>query len=263
MKKAYFYHGQNERSFRKALGISDNVPPGKVSNLTAAFNINAVDLSWQPATDNTKVLRYEIYKNNKLAGFTHKNSYQDKEIKAGSTLRYSVRAVDIGANQGAFKDAAKIKLPRSIHKVVGGDFESDYDEWVVRKWFGQELVFSRDTKNPLAGKYSAKLFVQKATGTNWHVQFGHFFKSHKGMKYTLSFTVKADSRDEIEVLLQQTHEPYGTIIAKTITADTNPKKYTFVNTSPAKDDSLFLSFMCGKANKRTIYLDDILLIETK
>ncbi|MBN1797568.1 MAG: carbohydrate binding domain-containing protein [Spirochaetales bacterium] len=263
MGNPLYYHGQDEKALRRALGVDDTVPPGKAAAVTAAFNGSSVDLTWQPAEDNTKVLRYEIYKNNKFLCTTYKNTYRDGDIEAGSSLSYTVKAVDAGANRGASADPAYIKIPARIAKAAGGDFESDKHEWTVREWFGERLIFSRETRKPLAGKASAKLYVEKASGTNWHVQFGHFFKSHTGMKYTLSFTIKADAPTEIEVLLQQTHEPYAAIIAVTVTADTTPRKFTFVNTSPAQDDSLFLSFMCGKANKRTIYLDDISLIETK
>ncbi len=247
MNKALYFHGQDEKALRKALGVDDTIPPGKATNLATAFNRNSVELTWQDAEDNTKVLRYEIYRNGNLLGTTHKNTYRDKDIKAGSSLSYSVRAVDMGANQGTLADPVNVKIPVSIAKVTGGNFESDNHEWTVREWFGERLIFSRETKHALAGKVSAKLFVEKASGTDWHVQFGHFFKSYKGMKYTLSFTIQADAHAEIEVLLQQTHEPYAAIISVTVTADTNPKEFTFVNTLPAQDDSLFLSFMCGKA----------------
>jgi hypothetical protein len=263
MQNPLYYHGQDEKALRRAMGVNDTIPPGKVSGLNAVFNGSAVDMTWLNAEDNTEVLRYEIYKNGTMISTTYKNTYRDKEIKAGTDLNYTVKAVDRGANRGISSDPFRVSIPRSIGKVSGGDFESYDYEWIVREWFGEQLVFSRETRNPLAGKGSAKLVVKKASGTNWHVQFGQFFKSYKGMKYTLSFTIKADARAEIDVLLQQTHEPYAAIITQTIIADTNPKKFTFVNTTPAQDDSLCLSFMCGKANGRTIYLDEITLTETR
>jgi hypothetical protein len=262
MKNPLYFHWQDEKTFRKALGVQDNIPPSKAKNVLASFNNNAVDLQWQKADDNNKVLRYEIFKNDEMIGNAVQNYYEDKNIKAGSTFTYSIKAVDIGGNEGGFEYSNKIKIPDSIEKLRNGDFESEVSTWKVRQWLGGKLLFSRETKNPLAGKASAKLFVEKAPGTNWHVQFGQLFQSFKGESYTLSFTIKADAEAEIDVFLQQDHDPYSSILFETIKADKSPKKYTFVNTSPAEDDSLFLTFMFGKANKRTIYLDDVSLTET-
>jgi hypothetical protein len=262
MKNPLYFHGEDEKAFRKALGIQDDLPPSKVKNIVAACDMNVVDLSWQNAEDNNKVLRYEIFRNDKMTGNTYQNSYQDRNIKAGAALTYSIRAVDGGGNKGELEKSGKVKIPDSIEKLKGGDFEYYDYNWMVRQWFGDKLIFSIETKNPLAGKGSAKLFVEKAAGTDWHVQFGYPFQSYQGMKYTLSFTIKADAQAEIAVTLQQTHEPFSAIIFETIKADKSPKQYTFVNTSPAQDDSLFLSFMCGKANKNNIYIDDVSLIET-
>jgi hypothetical protein len=262
MKNPLYFHGQDEKTFRKALGIQDNIPPTKVKNIIASFNNSAVDLKWQKADDNNMVLRYEIFKNDEMIGNAVQNTYQDRNIKAGSTPTYSIRAVDRGGNNSELENSNKIRIPDSMEKLRGGDFEYDNHEWFVRQWFGENLIFSIETKNPLTGNGSAKLSVEKATGKNWHIQFGYLIQSYKGMKYTLSFTIKADAKAEIDIFLQQNHEPYSSILFETIKVDKNPRKYTFVNTSRAADDSLYLTFMCGKANERTIYIDDVLLIET-
>jgi hypothetical protein len=261
MKNPLYFHGQDEKAFRKALGIQDTIPPTKAKNIIASFNNSAVDLTWQKADDDTMVLRYEVFKNDEMIGNAVQNSYRDRNIKAGSTITYAIRAVDRGGNKGELENSNKISIPDSMEKLRGGDFEYDNHEWIVRQFFGEKLIFSIETKNPLTGNGSAKLFVEKAAGTNWHLQFGYLIRSYKGLKYTLSFTIKADARAEIDIFLQQNHEPYSSLLFETIKADKNPRKYTFVNTSPAEDDSLFLTFMCGKANKRTIYIDDVSLIE--
>lgn len=262
MKNPLYFHGQDEKAFRKALGIQDDLLPSKVKNIITVFNKTGLDLNWQPAEDNTGILRYEILRKDKIISNATQCSYQDKNIKAGSAFTYSITAVDMGGNKGNPAYTTKIIIPDSIEKVTNGNFESDYSAWTVRQWYGENLKFSIETKNPLVGNASAKLFVEKAIGTDWHVQFGQFFQSYKGMIYILSFTIKVDTEAEINVLLQQVHEPYAAIIFQTIKADKTAKKYTFVNTSPAEDDQLFLAFMCGKANQRTIYLDDVSLTET-
>jgi len=263
MREALYFHGSDEKALRRAMGIKDSRPPGRVSSLKARFKTYSVDISWQPAGDDTGIARYEIFKDNSFLGVTGQISFVDNYPEAGSVSDYSVKAVDKGGNYGAEVHTARVSLPQSIDKVRGGDFESKKGEWTVRVWEGGRMRFTRDTHNPLAGSGSAALYVEHGTGTNWHTQFSYFLKSFKGMKYTLMFTVRADASAEIDVMLQQAHDPYHSILSQTITAGPEAKTYKFTNSIPAADDSLFLTFMCGRADRRTIWLDDIRLVETK
>jgi hypothetical protein len=263
MSGPLYFHGRGEKEFRRALGVNDSLPPGRVSELKALFKTYNVLVSWSPADDNTGIARYEVYRGNTFLGSTIQHSFTDSNLKAGSVSTYAVKAVDMGGNTGREAYSGKVALPLSIEKVGGGDFESADREWAVRTWSGGEMSFSRDTGAPLSGQASAKLYVKQGTGTNWHVQFSHYLTSFKGMKYTLTFTIKADAPADIDVFLQQAHDPYESIIFRTITAQRTAKTYVLENDLPARDDSLFLTFMCGGADKRTIYLDDISLLETK
>jgi len=82
------------------------------------------------------------------------------------------------------------------------------------------------------------------------------------MKYTLSFTIRADGETELEVFLQQAHEPYAAILQQNVKAGKSPTTYSFTNSQPAQNDTLYLTFMCGKAQGRTIYIDGVTLIES-
>ncbi|HEY7640190.1 MAG TPA: FG-GAP-like repeat-containing protein, partial [Steroidobacteraceae bacterium] len=56
-----------------------------------------VQLSWQAATDNTGgtgVAGYEIYRNSVLIGTSSANSYTDRNVTAGTSYTYQVRAFD-------------------------------------------------------------------------------------------------------------------------------------------------------------------------
>ena len=73
----------------------------------AKDNVNhAINVSWQPSTDNVAVVRYRVYRSKNggayvLAGQPTGTSYSDVDLSNGATYAYQVTAVDAAGNESA------------------------------------------------------------------------------------------------------------------------------------------------------------------
>lgn len=95
---------------------TDNVPPAKVSNLSASSTETQVLLTWTNPTDGdyskTKILRkegsYSVSNNDGTAVFDdNKNSFTDSGLKSGTTYYYSVYTYDTHYN---FSQASQVSI---------------------------------------------------------------------------------------------------------------------------------------------------------
>lgn len=76
-------------------------PPSLPRNLSAiSVTQSRVDLFWDPATDNDSVTGYNVYRDNIfLANVRSKESYENRNIDAGTLYSYYVTAVDAVGNE--------------------------------------------------------------------------------------------------------------------------------------------------------------------
>jgi len=259
-----FFNGTDEKSYKKELGIIDNMPTKAVLNLKADLIENQVELKWNNANNKNEDLRYLIYIDNIIKDYTIKEFYIDKDLKAGNTLSYVIQAVDNAGNRGSLSGPVKIKIPDSINKVINGDFENDESGWTVMGFNGGELFFDIEEKNPISGKKSARIVIKNSTGTNWHAQFAYQYNSYKGMNYDLSFKIRSSKNISFDLFTQQAHDPYYSLFYKKINAGVKVSEYEIKNIGSFDDDNINLTFMFGDVDKGTvIWIDDVVLMERK
>ncbi|WP_078861996.1 GH12 family glycosyl hydrolase domain-containing protein [Streptomyces sp. NRRL F-5123] len=80
----------------------DTQPPTAPTGLTASpYLTDRVDLSWSPATDDTGVTAYDVYRGGALAGSTAGTSFSDTGLSPATAYTYTVRARDAAGNVSA------------------------------------------------------------------------------------------------------------------------------------------------------------------
>jgi fibronectin type 3 domain-containing protein len=84
-----------------ALSIRDIFVPTAPQGLVARQAGTAVELDWQPATDNVGVVKYRISRNGMLLVTVTGTDYVDRSVAAETLYRYEVRAVDAAGNASA------------------------------------------------------------------------------------------------------------------------------------------------------------------
>jgi hypothetical protein len=261
MSLPLYQPGMTEIALRQSLGYKDDKPPAKVSNVETRFDGCAVNLSWPAITGDTGVLRYEVFANGMLAGYSRGNIMADTSFKSGDQVAYTVRAVNSAGKTGPCSEPVVVKIPKTIVKIKNGEFDQGKNGWGIRLFEAGQGSFIVDDTARLSGKNSARIYVAHGTGTNWHVQFVQPFRSFQGKSYQVSFTAMADASTTLDICLQQTHDPYQLILFHSIDIGKKPKNFIFNNTTPAADDNLVLAFMVGKADRRTIWIDNVAVVE--
>ena len=86
-----------------SLAIPDTTPPGAPPRVTARLTKDGkVQLAWGAASDNGRVAGYRVRRAGRLIATVSGRSYVDKSPKpgSGSTVTYSVVAVDLAGNAG-------------------------------------------------------------------------------------------------------------------------------------------------------------------
>ncbi len=85
----------------------DNYPPSVPKNLIAtALSSSAVNLTWQPSTDNVKTAGYYVYRDDAQIASTASTSYMDSGLASGTAYLYAVRAYDTSSNVSAQSSVA-------------------------------------------------------------------------------------------------------------------------------------------------------------
>jgi hypothetical protein len=257
-----YFHGAPESNLRQnALGINDTTPPSRV-NVSGVFNDHKVDLFWGQAHDDTQVVRYEIQTSGLSPISTIKTMFSDTYLAAGENKSYTVVAIDSGGNRGPPSFPVVVSIPDPLNKITNREFDDGTTAWEIAVWNGGSVNFNIDSTSNLSGTNSGKLMVVVGTGTAWQVQFRQRFYTHFGKEYQLIFSALADATAEITVMLQQSHDPYGSILQRNVILTTSPQVFSFSNQSDSSQDILFVTFMLGQADGRTIWLDKILLLES-
>jgi fibronectin type 3 domain-containing protein len=107
---------------------ADTTPPSTPTGLTAqAPTSAAVNLSWQPSTDNVGVTQYKLYRNGSATALatltipsgskTPPTTYTDATVSANTTYSYTVSALDAAGNQSAHSVSVKVTTPASPDKT--------------------------------------------------------------------------------------------------------------------------------------------------
>ncbi|WP_127494904.1 lytic polysaccharide monooxygenase [Paenibacillus glycanilyticus] len=158
---------------------------GNVTDTTAAF-------SWTAATDNTGVVKYEVYRGGLLIGTTASTSYSDSGLKASTAYAYTVIAVDAAGNRSAASAALTIATKAAVvtpptgtgtwdsAKVyVAGDIVT-YNgiEYKAGWWTQGELPDSSDVWKPVsAAAVQAWNSAKAYNGGEQVVYEGHTYKA--------------------------------------------------------------------------------------
>ncbi len=95
-------------------GPQDVVPPNAPTGLTAAANGTSAVLHWTAATDDYQVDSYVVYRDGTAIASTTGTDFQDSNLVPGTTVAYTVAAVDAGNNTGPLSAAASVVMPDTI-----------------------------------------------------------------------------------------------------------------------------------------------------
>jgi hypothetical protein len=77
----------------------DTIPPAAPWNLRcSARTKNSISLEWDPTWDNKQVAKYQVYQNGALILSTSLLTRTITNLKANTTYRFSIRAVDLAGN---------------------------------------------------------------------------------------------------------------------------------------------------------------------
>src|SRR3954453_22319728 len=72
-----------------------------------------VTLRWS-APKGAKPAHYLILRDGKSLGRTSRTAFTDTKVKAGTTYRYAVRALDGRNRAGALSSSVRVKVPRTV-----------------------------------------------------------------------------------------------------------------------------------------------------
>lgn len=266
--RAPFILGRGERELREAFGEvygpAERFAPAPVRGLKASLDSGGVALSWN---GDSAVRRWVVLRGKDVIATTGIPSYVDRSVGAGERASYSVIARGKASVDSAPSPAVSVSIPGSIEKAMNGGFEEGIGPWVLNRYSGGDATLELDssgepdTSGALGSGAAAKVTVAKGS-TNWFVQLSQGFSSRAGRSYTLTATLKADRPCSVDVFLQQTHEPYASILNRRLALTTEPQTFTVRSSSPASDDRLNLTFMLGGNAGRTVWVDSVSLTET-
>ena len=97
------------------VGLDTQAPsiPGGLQSL--AISPSRIALTWNPSTDNTRVLGYVIYRNGNPISFTTMNYYLDYNLNAATNYNYQVSAYDInGLESGRSNSVSSTTFSNSL-----------------------------------------------------------------------------------------------------------------------------------------------------
>lgn len=95
---------QSQSQFRVGLSVLNNdvTAPSVPTNLSAVgVSTSAIDLTWNPSTDNVAVTGYNIFRDMVLIATTSSTSYTDTGLATSTSYDYTVRAFDAALNYSA------------------------------------------------------------------------------------------------------------------------------------------------------------------
>lgn len=107
----------NYSRFSEAVSVktlADNAAPTTPGNLrSTAKTSTTVQLTWAASTDNVKVEKYEIYRDNTPVGFADSNTFTDKGLVQSVMYSYKVKAIDAAGNSSSFSPIIEVETEKS------------------------------------------------------------------------------------------------------------------------------------------------------
>lgn len=101
---------------------ADTQPPSTPTGLTGAASIGTrVDLTWNPATDDTGVAGYTVYRNGSVIATTtgpNATAYSDTTVSPSTTYSYAVDAFDTAGNHSPQSAAVNVTTPATTTHTI-------------------------------------------------------------------------------------------------------------------------------------------------
>ena len=98
----------------------DNTAPAVPTGLVADAGADAVQLSWDAASDPAGIARYLVSRDGVRYGTTQTNAFSDTAVQPGSTYAYAVAAVDGLGNASAPSNPVSATIPASPNTLSFG-----------------------------------------------------------------------------------------------------------------------------------------------
>ena len=92
--------------------LTDAQPPSEPTSLRGALAGEAVDLEWEPALDDTGVVRYAVYRDGVQVGTSGATRFHDLAVAPGDHV-YTVHAEDAASNRGPASAPLTLSVPQS------------------------------------------------------------------------------------------------------------------------------------------------------
>ncbi len=109
----------NTRTKYIIVNIADTTPPKPVTNLTLVSRFKSIVLEWSGASDETGILRYDIYRGLTPGSLVpvktvpNVSVYTDKGLIVGTTYYYAIRTIDTRTNKSILSYTTNV-IPHNI-----------------------------------------------------------------------------------------------------------------------------------------------------
>ncbi len=130
--------------------FNDDVAPGPVSDLTAIPVASGMRISWQPATDNSHIIEYRLYRTGPDGTRTHvanveeTTTYNDYTAPPAADILYEVTAIDVAENEGPAQSVKTASPAPDVIAISAPDtnlmqpFKSRWE--IGNSWYSRALI---------------------------------------------------------------------------------------------------------------------------
>ncbi|WP_405234373.1 golvesin C-terminal-like domain-containing protein [Lentisalinibacter salinarum] len=144
----------------------DNTPPTDPTGLAAtAISDTQIDLSWDPSTDDSSIVSYEIYQDGDyaqpVATIANETSFSATGLTANTTYVFEVRAIDLSGNVSGLSAAVTATTEEAATEVIVDN--SDGSTWSSGTWA------SSSGADPWAG---GSVYSNASGVFNWEPELG-------------------------------------------------------------------------------------------
>jgi Fibronectin type III domain len=114
-------------------GAADTTPPSAPSGLTVgSVGLASASLSWSPATDDTGVAGYNVYRDGSLVGSTATTGFVVDGLSCGTTYAFAVEAYDAAGNVSGQAQVGATTSACPLPPLFSDGFESgDLSRWTT------------------------------------------------------------------------------------------------------------------------------------
>lgn len=193
--------------------VMDTVVPTTPTNLKADYVTGSgTQISWQASTDNVRVVRYDIYRNDEFLKSVTQNSFVDSGLSESTEYVYKVIAVDTSENKSDFSQSISIipRAPRITHtSPASGDTFGGSGHQKIAVYYsntnnstGTTMSFDvKDTAGLWVRVPFEVTYTQSKSGS-YNIMYAEFDKQHLSSgDYNFRFTItdKDNNSSSIEV----------------------------------------------------------------